>query len=351
MALSLDNYKRISELAEKSDLQVNDAFAVDNSSDAASQKILYSSLRAALKTYFQLGNLGAGHYIAGNSYAGDLGLLDDQAYAMIGIINTLMADFATVQTSAAASRAYSAGDYLIYNNRLYMVTANIPQGGIISTNTNITPISVGSALVNALIALAPAYSTSASYSAGDFVTYVGNLYQCSGSTSGAWDSSKWTNVTVGSLLSGKMDKSVYDTNDNGIVDKATGDKNGNDIAETYAPLIKTTPTWTAPTFTSNRATHLSGGFFTVGKMVYVQMLIKMAVTYASGSTLEQSMIVNNNPAPAVSVAYSVVNRTSGVPVQMFSNYNEGGIRLTIVPSTYPLRANDELVITGQYIRK
>ena len=114
--------------------------------------------------------------------------------------------------------------------------------------------------------------------------------------------------------------------------------------------IDAAPTWTAPTFTSNRATNMDGGFFTIGKMVYVQMIIKMNVGYTSGTTVDHSMIVNNIPAPLVTTAFAVTNRTSGVPVSMYAGYGEGGIRLSIIPSTYPLRQNDELIITGQYIK-
>lgn len=117
-----------------------------------------------------------------------------------------------------------------------------------------------------------------------------------------------------------------------------------------AGCIDAAPTWTAPTFTSNRATNLGGGFFTIGKMVYVQMLIKMAVGYTSGSTVDHSMIVNNTPSPLVTTAFTVTNRTSGVPISMHANYGEGGIRLSIIPSQCPLKKDDEIVITGQYIK-
>lgn len=67
--------------------------------------------------------------------------------------------------------------------------------------------------------LAAAFSSSATYAVGDHVTYNGKYYVCSTaiSTAGAWDSSKWTEKTVGtenqSLLTeinSKADEDVLD---------------------------------------------------------------------------------------------------------------------------------------------
>ena len=52
--------------------------------------------------------------------------------------------------------------------------------------------------------LAPDFSTSASYTGNDYVIYNSDLYKCNVSTFGpaAWDSTKWTKVTVSSELKG-----------------------------------------------------------------------------------------------------------------------------------------------------
>ena len=224
MSLNLSNYKRISGLTEKTELETGDVFAVDNSTDAASQKITYASLRSLLKTYFKLGSLAAGHYTAGNSYAADLGLLDTQLYDVMGIINKAFADIATVQNSSTASQAFTSGQFLIYQDQLYMVTADIAQGGTITVGTNVTAVTVGTALITATLALAAAYNSSTQYSVGDICTHAGSLYVCSGSTTGTWDSTKWVNKTVAQLilsilsdistintaLSGKQDTLTFD---------------------------------------------------------------------------------------------------------------------------------------------
>lgn len=225
MPLNLSNYKRISGLTEKTELETSDAFAVDNSTDAASQKITYQSLRAQLKTFFALGSLSSGHYVQGISYAADLKLLDVQLYDQADIAGDILADLAPVQASATASRAYAAGSYLVYNGQLYLVTEEIASGGTITVGTNVAAVTVGSALINAALSLADAYDAGMLYSEGDVVTRSSGLYICTTATSGTWDSSCWSTVTVGDLvasledeigtintaLDGKQDELTFDT--------------------------------------------------------------------------------------------------------------------------------------------
>ncbi len=51
-------------------------------------------------------------------------------------------------------------------------------------------------------AIADAFSTSATYDEGDYVMREGSMYRCISpiTTAGAWDASKWTQVTVGEEL-------------------------------------------------------------------------------------------------------------------------------------------------------
>ena len=55
-------------------------------------------------------------------------------------------DIATVETTNRASRAYSIGEFLLYNNRLYIVTAAIASGGTITVGTNVSATSAGDQL-------------------------------------------------------------------------------------------------------------------------------------------------------------------------------------------------------------
>ncbi len=59
---------------------------------------------------------------------------------------TLAGNFATVQTSATASKAYAVGEYLVLNGKLYKVTAAIANGGTIAVGTNVSETTAGAQL-------------------------------------------------------------------------------------------------------------------------------------------------------------------------------------------------------------
>ena len=206
-------YKRISGLTEKTQLGGDDAFAVDNADNVASQKVTWGTLRTQLKTYFNLGNLASGHYIQGNSFAGDLALLDGEAFDQQSLIDTVLADLAPVQVGITATRAYTEGSYLIYNNQFYMVIQNIAAGSTMLVGTNIMQLTVGSSLITTALAIAAAYDASENYDVGDVVTHLGGLYVCITPTSGAWNSSRWTAVTVADLILSVVDDLTDDITD------------------------------------------------------------------------------------------------------------------------------------------
>ncbi len=204
MALNLQNYKRISGLTEKNTLNDSDVFAVDAAGDSASQKLSYSSLKTLLKTFFKLGDLSAGHYVTGSSFAGDIGTLDSKIYDQNDVIGDVLADLAPVQSTATAARAYAAGAYLVYQNQLYMVIADITQGATITPGTNVSAVTVGAVLVSAILSLADAHSSQGTYTEGDIVTHAGGLYICTSDTSGAWDADDWDDITVADLIGSVM---------------------------------------------------------------------------------------------------------------------------------------------------
>ena len=79
----------------------------------------------------------------------------------------------------------------------------------------------GISIANALTALAgvvrggnenigDAYNSNNSYAAGDYCIYENTLYKCTGATSGAWDSTKWTAVTVSDELALMKDLVIID---------------------------------------------------------------------------------------------------------------------------------------------
>lgn len=63
----------------------------------------------------------------------------------------ILGDFATVEDTTTASKAYKVGEYLVYNNRLYRVTTAIASGGTISIGTNVVQTTVGDELSNMVL--------------------------------------------------------------------------------------------------------------------------------------------------------------------------------------------------------
>lgn len=58
-------------------------------------------------------------------------------------LDEVFGDFATVEYTDTASKAYSVGDYLVYDNKFYLVTDDIAQGDTITPNTNVRQTTVG----------------------------------------------------------------------------------------------------------------------------------------------------------------------------------------------------------------
>lgn len=61
------------------------------------------------------------------------------------LLENILGNFATVEASTTASKAYAVGEYLIYNSFLYRVTTAIASGGTINTGTggNVKQTTVG----------------------------------------------------------------------------------------------------------------------------------------------------------------------------------------------------------------
>ena len=68
--------------------------------------------------------------------------------AVEGLLDTVLGNFATVESSTTASKAYKIGEYLVLNNLLYRVTAAIASGGTITVGTNVVQTTVGDEVAN-----------------------------------------------------------------------------------------------------------------------------------------------------------------------------------------------------------
>ena len=64
-----------------------------------------------------------------------------------------MMQIATVETAGTASKAYAIGDYMIWRNGFYKVTAAISQGGAITRNTNVLQTTIAAELTALFAAL------------------------------------------------------------------------------------------------------------------------------------------------------------------------------------------------------
>lgn len=58
-------------------------------------------------------------------------------------LDEVFGDFATVEYTSTASKAYAVGDYLVYDNMFYLVTDDIAQGDTIVPGTNVVKTTVG----------------------------------------------------------------------------------------------------------------------------------------------------------------------------------------------------------------
>lgn len=74
-------------------------------------------------------------------------------------IENLLGNFATVETSSTASRAYEVGENLVYDNVMYKVITAIAQGGTITPGTNVQTTTVAAACDEAVQKAEEAVST------------------------------------------------------------------------------------------------------------------------------------------------------------------------------------------------
>ena len=74
--------------------------------------------------------------------------VSSSAYALASDFENFKNNIATVETSVIASQNYEAGEYLIYANQLYKVTADISIGDSLTVGTNIEATSVGDELAD-----------------------------------------------------------------------------------------------------------------------------------------------------------------------------------------------------------
>ena len=149
----------------------------------------------------------------------------DVIYGMMG----------SVQTTSTASKAYSVGDLIVYNDTLYVVTEPISSGGTLTPNTNIETTTVDGQFRDVNFDLRHTYAMIASYEPTNIATtdhYIDDYIVCGGYllkatsiiyTSNEIDGSNTTVVTVMGEMESKIEAIPIRSDSDGYHSVAIGD--------------------------------------------------------------------------------------------------------------------------------
>lgn len=149
----------------------------------------------------------------------------------------------------------------------------------------------------ARLQIAAPYDSASSYTAGDYCTKDDGFYVCTASTSGTWDASKWSAVTVGDVLE-------------------TANANISSLNATLTQLI-TSGSWT-PTISRANVTSSSGKWVKIGSIVFLQALI----TFNSSQTAKGNIYIDSTSLPSAITAANVnIHGAGGTGTYSFSLSN------------------------------
>ena len=171
----------------------------------------------------------------------------------------------------------------------------------------------------AQLQIAAPYDSASSYTAGDYCTKDDGFYVCTASTSGTWDGSKWSAVTVGDVLETAI------ANISSLNATLTQFINGFSVSPT------------ALTAYSSRAGTIEGGYIRIGNVVIVAVRFIALTANSSAAVYLQGL-----PRPNATIVL-----TGGLPnnnANVFSYVNASGqIGLGAVS------ANTQATVTGVYL--
>ena len=114
---------------------------------------------------------------------------------------------------------YVVGEYCMYNSIMYKCNTDTT-GAWDPTKWDETKVewelwdikyianNIGDSLITLANTVTGSYDSSVTYDPNDIVAYMNNLYICTGTTTGSWDSTKWSQITVSSELTALENKSV-----------------------------------------------------------------------------------------------------------------------------------------------
>ena len=127
-----------------------------------------------------------------------------------------MTDHNKTYVYVGTETGYTAGDWYYWDGSAWTSGGPFQATSIITDTTlavageaadaKATGDAISAAKAAVLNAMAPAYSTSATYAVGDYVNYNGAIYRCTTaiSTAEAWTAGHWAAVTLGADLEGQV---------------------------------------------------------------------------------------------------------------------------------------------------
>ena len=127
-----------------------------------------------------------------------------------------MTDHSKTYVYVGSETGYTAGDWYYWNGTDWTSGGPFQATSIITDTTlavageaadaKATGDAIAAAKAAVLNAMAPAYSTSATYAVGDYVNYNGSIYRCTTAitTAESWTSGHWTAVVLGADLASQV---------------------------------------------------------------------------------------------------------------------------------------------------
>ena len=127
-----------------------------------------------------------------------------------------MTDHSKTYVYVGSETGYTAGDWYYWDGTAWTSGGPFQATSIITDTTlavageaadaKATGDAIAAAKTAVLNAMAPAYSTSATYAVGDYVNYNGSIYRCTTAitTAESWTSGHWTAVVLGADLASQV---------------------------------------------------------------------------------------------------------------------------------------------------
>lgn len=162
-----------------------------------------------------------------------------------------MTDHSKTYVYVGSETGYTTGDWYYWNGTAWTSGGPFQATSIITDTTlavageaadaKATGDAIADAKAAVLNAMAPAYSTSATYAVGDYVNYNGSIYRCTTAitTAESWTSGHWTAVVLGADLASQVSDLKTQLTDYNAVDLIKGLW----IQETFTASNGTVFTW------------------------------------------------------------------------------------------------------------